>query len=306
MADWNPSKDPYYASLYDKTPFDFIDTYRDTEKYLQERDSRESINSLRDLQIQDAQDQLETKTSLSEALKQGGDYRQAARQIYVERGDVKSLAELDKEIVDEEYRKIQMDKQQIENILALPPELGIEKYNEYFGKDGKQVTSLTDLYRANSKIGGSVPGGLYRYDPSGNVDVLTQGVHPPGWGQDKEDNVNLIEVMDNVTGESSWVPPRNAAALQGKSKYNPVIAEDIKKKYGKANAPEPVKEPTWWDKVQKLGEDTKRSQSQVPTDSKLNSAYKSSPAYNNQKIKEQGTKDVVVTLRKKQTQGMAQ
>lgn len=296
---WNPEKDPYYASLYDKTPFDFIDTYQNQEKYLQQRDRADLVNQDLELQLQDRQDQRQTKTALSEALKQGGDYREKARQVYIENGDIDGLTKLDKEIVDEKYENILADKQELENILNLPPEIAMERFNSgRLGQSGAKVTNMSELYRANQKLQGSVAGGIFSQDPmTGKPIIHTQPQYKPDSndGMDKAAPAQYVDLMGNLQYVDLKNPQERANALQeGWVPYSQ--SESALRRQGAAKqlkeyeASQKVEEPngfTSW--LQDLGK-TKPPPQQpgVPTDS-LNSAYKG-----------QGpVKDKVVTVKKK-------
>lgn len=299
MADWNPEKDPYYASLYDKKPFDFIDTYRDSERYLQQKESNDISNRINQLKLEDVQKSLDTQKSLSEVLKSGGDYREAARKIYTERGDVEGLQKLDKEIVEEAQKNIAMEGSELNNILKLPPEIAMEQWNA--GRLGKKYGSVTDprdLFKASTKYQGSINGGFTHVDPvTGELVIDRMPRDKPGSGGDG--NVNLMNVIDPNTGEVKRVNPRDPSVYSnGNLPYSESMLQKVQddlanQRTSQEAAAERDKPSALWSYFQNLGKTG--SPPQAPQD--MNSAYK---------IKEQGTKDIVVKMRKRQTQGIAQ
>jgi len=97
MADWNPKNDPYYASLYDKNPFDFVDSWMSTENTLRKRDQEDVINETRKLALEQEQESQVDKRSIREAMQGGGDYRDIARDILRKRGDINGLMKLESE-----------------------------------------------------------------------------------------------------------------------------------------------------------------------------------------------------------------
>jgi hypothetical protein len=301
MADWNPKTDPYYASLYDQTPFDFIDSYRKSEQYLQQQEQNDLQNETDQLKIQNERDRLSQKTALSEALKQGGDYREKARQIYIENGDIENLTKLDKDIVEEKYKNILADKQELENILNLPPDVAMERYNSgRLGQSGPKVTNMNDLYKANRKLQGSVAGGIFSQDPmTGEPIIHTGPQYKPdssaNSGMDKAAPSQYVDMMGNLQYVNLRDPQERALALQ--EGWVPYSQTESTLRREKAKADEKayldsqkVDEPnafmSW---VNNLGKTTPPPQQPIPNDNSLNGAYKG-----------QGPiKNGVVTLRKK-------
>jgi hypothetical protein len=169
----DPRNDPRYADLYEGGGSNYVDTFLKSLNAVNTLRSNSAKADAEEFAIEDAKKNRQARTALTEALMTSdpSEYRNTARKIFAQYGDVDSLLKMEQLDQQAGSKDAEMETKQfntLKQMAAISPDLALTYWNQSkLGKKYGMKQSADEFAEAPKYQSGA--GAIYHTDKNGKV-----------------------------------------------------------------------------------------------------------------------------------------
>lgn len=171
----DPRNDPRYADLYEEGGSKYVDTFLKTLNAVNTLRSNSAKADAEEFEIEDKKKNRDARTALTQALMTAdpSEYRNTARKIFSQYGDVDSLLKMEQLDQQGESRNAEMESKQfntLKQMAAINPQLALDFWNK--SKLAQKYGTMDDVSKFQDEPKyQSGAGTIFHSNPGGGITI---------------------------------------------------------------------------------------------------------------------------------------